>query len=173
VGPVVPVYEMTLTLDVIGRARKRSEWQHVTGRIASIDVFLTCAVHTGYPLCTNTTDAGDGAPVRSLAAVWLAIRDQDASSCTWTARRGPRVPRRRRTPVPNSGAGASQRRRTSTATSRSSRASPILDPRRSQAVARLSVRLPAPVEPGACAHRECASRDAPSTGTGAVVCLMG
>jgi hypothetical protein len=55
-------------------------------------------------------------------------RDQDASSCTWTAGRGPPAQQRRPTPAPCSastaGAGASQPRKTSTATSRSSRASP-------------------------------------------------
>ena len=60
----------------------------------------------------------------TLVATWRP----DGWSCTWTASRVPRVPRRRPTPAPRSastaGAGASRPRRTSTATSRSSRASP-------------------------------------------------
>jgi hypothetical protein len=71
------------------------------------------------------------------------------------------------------GAGGSRRRRTSTATSHSSRASPQPGPRHGAAVARRSVRLPAPVERAACAHGERATVHAPSTGTGVVTFLMG
>jgi hypothetical protein len=49
----------------------------------------------------------------------------------------------------------------------------ILDPGHDPPVARRSLRLPAPMERGAPAHGESATRHAPSTGTGVVVCLMG
>ena len=49
----------------------------------------------------------------------------------------------------------------------------VLDPRHGAALARRSVRLPAPMERGACAHGERATRHAPSTGTGVVTFLMG
>jgi hypothetical protein len=49
----------------------------------------------------------------------------------------------------------------------------ILDPSHGAAVARRSVRLPAPVKRAACALWQCATRHAPSTGTGVVTFLMG
>jgi hypothetical protein len=45
--------------------------------------------------------------------------------------------------------------------------------RHGAALARRSVRLPAPMGRGACAHRECATATPPSTGTRVVTFLMG
>jgi hypothetical protein len=49
----------------------------------------------------------------------------------------------------------------------------VLDPRHGVALARRSVRLPAPLERTACALWQCATVHAPSTGTGVVTFLMG
>jgi hypothetical protein len=82
----------------------------------------------------------------------------------WTAGRVPRVRRRRPAPAPCSastaGAGALdiaglQRRHRARRMLRL-----VLDPRHGAAVARRSVRLPAPMERVACAHGECATRHA-------------
>jgi hypothetical protein len=49
----------------------------------------------------------------------------------------------------------------------------LLDPHYGAAVARRSVRFPPPMERGARAHEQCATRHAPSIGTGVVTFLMG
>jgi hypothetical protein len=52
-------------------------------------------------------------------------------------------------------------------------ASPCLDACHGAAAARRSIRLPVPLERGACAPAERATNHAPSTGTGVVTFLMG
>jgi hypothetical protein len=91
--------------------------------------------------------------------------DQDASSCTWTAGRVPRVPRRRPTPAPCSASTLGLELPDGARLQRRHRAHRVLrlvlDPRHGAALARRSVRLPAPMARAACAHGERATHNAP------------